>query len=128
MKKLLQTTIITLVGIITLVFIGCTIVQDAVTPCYIPPELGEFVNEPMTSFVPYTTVFDAERIMGKMQYFADCLDISLAGAREFQQKVFNPTGPLGLLLVGGPFLYAGGKFIPRGKDRKEIEELKNGKS
>jgi len=127
MKKLLQTTVIILAGIIALVFIGCTTVQDAITPCYIPPELGKFVDEPMTSFVPYTTVFDAERILRKMQYLASGLRISIIGAREFQRNVFNPTGPLGLLLVGGPMCALGAYGISKPKDKKEIEELRNGK-
>ena len=126
LSKILQTTVITLAALILVVLMGCSMVLDAITPCYIPPQLGEFVDEPMTSFVPYTTVFDAERMLRKMNYFAGGLKISVAGSRELQQNVFNPTGPLGLLMVGGPALALGALGISKPKDKKTIEGLKNG--
>jgi len=127
-SKLLQTTILTLASLILVVLLGCSTVLDAITPCYIPPELGKFVNEPMTTFVPYTTVFDAERMLRKTQYLLGGLQIGMEGAREFQRNVFDPTGPLALLFVGGPALAIGALGISKPKDKQKIMELQNGKS
>ena len=33
-------------------FLGCAGFQDALTPCYIDPEIGEYTEDDMTSFVP----------------------------------------------------------------------------
>lgn len=127
MKKLLTTTIVVLAGLIVFLFIGCSSLMDAVTPCYISPELARMVDEPLTTWpIPYTSVFDAERILRKLYYLADGLNISIEGAREFQQNTFSPTGPLSLLLVGGPSLALGAYGISKPKDKKEIERLKNG--
>lgn len=128
MKKLLSTTIIVLAGLIVFLFVGCSTLMDVVTPCYIPPELAETIDEPLTTWpIPYTSVFDAERILRKLHYWAEGLNISIAGAREFQQNVFNPTGPLSFLMIGGPLFAAGAYGVSKPKDRKRIVELeKNG--
>ncbi|UCE06523.1 MAG: hypothetical protein JSW07_00325 [bacterium] len=126
MKKLFQTIIFTLAGLIALLFVSAGCVQDAITPCYIPPELIEVYGDNLWSPVPYTTLWDAERIVRKTYFLLEGLNISMIGAREFQRNVFNPTGPLGLLAVGGPLFAAGAYGVSKPKDRKEIEKLKNG--
>lgn len=123
-RSFAQTTIIVLAGIIALVFIGCATVQDAITPCYIPPELVKVYGDNLWSPVPYTTLWDAERIARKTYFLLEGLNISTAGAREFQRNVFNPAGPLGLLMIGGPALALGTYGISKPKDKREIDELK----
>lgn len=122
-SKIIQTTVITLAVLILTIVMGCSLVMDAITPCYVPAELGTFVGEDMTSFVPYTTVFDAERMLRKMYYLAEGVNMGITGAREFQAKVFNPAGPLGLLMVGGPALALGALGISKPKDKKKLVEL-----
>lgn len=128
-SKIFQTTVVTLAVLILTVIMGCSLAMDAVTPCYVPPQLKPFADEPLLFFIPYTTVFDAERILKKMYFFESGLNISISASRELQSNVFNPTGPLGLLMVGGPALALGALGISKPKDKKKIVELeKNGKS
>jgi len=128
LSKILQTTVISLAALILVVLMGCSMALDAITPCYIPSELARMVDEPLTTWpIPYTSVFDAERILRKLYFLGEGLNISIAGSREFQVTVLNPTGPLGLLMVGGPALALGALGISKPKDKKTIEGLKNGK-
>lgn len=137
MKKLLQTTAIVLAGIISLVFVGAGCVQDAVTPCYVDEAAAEWADVPTNLFLPYSTLWDAKRLARAIDYkltierikggyYKSITNLSILAGNELKSTLFKPDGLFSLLMIGGPFLYAGGKFIPRGKDRKEIEELKNG--
>ncbi len=138
MKKLLKTTTIMLVGIISLVFIGAGCVQDIITPAFIDQDAAEWANVPTKLFLPYSTLWDAKRLAGAIDYkltierikggyYKNITNLSILAGEEFKNTVFAPGGLLSTLMVGGPFLAAGAMFIPRSKDRKEIEELKNGK-
>ncbi len=122
-SKVFQTTVITLASLILVVLLGCSTVLDAVTPCYIPEQL-EYTGE-LWSPVPYTTLWDAERIARRTYFLLEELDIGITAAREFQHHLFNPTGPLGLLLVGGPAFGLGSLLISKPKDKKRITELEH---
>ena len=126
-KNIFTVTIMTLSSLILVTVLGCSLFVDAITPCYIPPELAKVIDESPTSFLPYTTVFDAQRMLRKINYLTEGLVIGVGAARELQSNVLNPTGPLGLLLVGGPALTIGALGISKPKDKKKITELQNGK-
>jgi hypothetical protein len=125
-KKLMYTTVITLATLILTVVMGCSTVLDAFTPCYIPPQLVELGGEELWSPVPYTTLWDAQRVLRKVNYLTEGLAIGMAGARELQANLFDPTSPLGLLMVGAPSFTLGSLLISKPKDKKKIVELENG--
>jgi len=135
MKKLLQTTIIVLAGIITLVFVGAGCIQDIVTPAYINTEAAEWANVPPKLFMPYTTLWDAKRVANaidykfsleriKCGYYQNVMNISIVSGEELKSTIFSPDGILSLLMFGGTFT-AGSYLISKPKDRKEIADLKN---
>lgn len=137
MKKLLQTTVIVLAGLIAVVFIGAGCVQDVVTPCYISEEVAEWANVPTKLFMPYTTLWDARRVANAIDYkltiekikggyYKNITNISILASEEFKGVVFAPDGFLSLLLIGGPTLALGAYGVSKPKDKKEIERLKNG--
>ena len=139
MKKLLQSTAIVIMGIIAVVFIGAGCMQELATPAYINESAAEWAGVPTKLFMPYTTLWDAKRVgyaidykltIEKIKggYYKNITDLSILAGNELKNTLFKPDGLISLLMIGGPFLYAGGKFIPRGKDKKIIEALKNGKS
>lgn len=125
------------------VMIGCSAVQKAVIPCYIPPAALDYadVNEPAT-FLPFTTLFDAERVdmkvdfvhsynqvTDKMQYeYVKGLNtFHMSASKRLQTALFSPEGPVGLLLptlMGGTL---GALLISKPNDKKRITELENGK-
>jgi hypothetical protein len=133
------------VGIVTLVliiFLGCATVQDAITPCVINPELLADVNDTGMSFVPFTTVYDADRVLRKYDYLynlekftidlrygylRDDQMLNLTSARQFQQQVFSPTGAIGLMFPAVAGLMLGGRYIKR-PEEKELEKKINGNS
>jgi len=138
MKKLLQTTIIVLAGLIALVFVGAGCVQDAITPCYISEEAAEWAGVPTKIFLPYTTLWDARRVANALNYEYDRLGLeyqyywgitegSIQRGEELKNTVFSPTGILAPLLIGAPVFAAGVYGVSKPKDRKRIvEREKNG--
>lgn len=136
-KKLAFVTIMTLAGIIAMLFVSAGCIQDAITPCYINEEAANWAGEPTKMFLPYTTLWDAKRVDRAIDYkltiekikaghYKNISNISILAAEDLKSTIFSPDGALSLLLVGGPSLAAGALFIPRPKDRKTIEGLKNG--
>lgn len=134
MKKLLQTIIITLAGLISLVFIGCTLVQDGIVPCYVDPNAAAYADEPLTSIMPWTTIADAKRIESKMDYvyetkklgyvyFKDNMAFHLLNSEQFKHSIFAPDGALSLLLIGGPMCALGAFGVSKPADKKKVLEL-----
>lgn len=138
-------------GLVLLVItiIGCSSVQNAVTPCYINPDVGEYTGEGMTSWMPWTTIWDADRLAAKMEFLHDANLTELARAAEddikyygflnealildranavtIKEAVFDPSGSVGMLLAGLPMFGLGALLIRKPGDNKLIKELENGK-
>jgi len=137
MKKVIQTIIIVLAGIISLTFIGAGCVQDAVTPAYVSEEAAEWAGVPTKIFLPYTSIWDARRVANAIDYkltierikggyYKNITNLSILAGEELRDTVFAPDGLLSLLLIGGPTFAAGSFLVSKPKDRKELERLKNG--
>lgn len=147
MKKLLQNTkyfrsfaqtvIVVLAGVMTLIFVGAGCMQDVVTPAYVDKGAAEWADVPTRIFLPYTSLWDAKRVAYAIDYkltiekikggyYKNITNISILAGEEFKGVVFNPNGLLSLLMVGGPMCALGAYGISKPKDKKEIEELKNG--
>lgn len=121
MKKFSK-ALVTLVCIIGLVItFGCAGLQDLVVPCHIDENAIEYSGQKPTSYLPWTTVFDAERIKAYMNFthldyqktlkdmlvgddllydfYTDQINNNLADARQLQQKLFNPNGSVGMAIT-----------------------------
>lgn len=146
MKKLITGIVVFLSALILVVFFGCSAFQDAVIPCSFSEEAAVYADANSTSWLPWKTVLDAERVDVKMDYTYQINQVKLGrliddddmryrflkgihtshikSAREFQQKIFSPSGPIGALiptLCGGTL---GALLIPRLGEKKKIEEAK----
>lgn len=139
MSNKLQTVIVAVSIFGLAVFIGCSSVQDGITPCYISPAALDYADTNGTTFMPFTTLWDAKRIDAKMEfvhlsnqvqdkmlygYLKGVNSFHIEASKEFQAAIFSPTGPIGLLfptLLGGSL---GALLIKRPKDKtkKEYEE------
>ena len=137
MKKLLRTTVIVLAGIMVILFVGAGCIQDVITPTYVDKDAAEWAGVPTHLFLPWSTLWDSKRLACAIDYkltierikggyYKSITNLSILAGEELKNTVFAADGLLSLLMIGGPCLAAGGMFIPRGKDRKEIEALKNG--
>lgn len=137
MRKLLKTTIVALIGLIVLLFITAGCIQDAITPCYVDEAAAEWAGVPTKLFLPYSTLWDAKRLSGAIDYkltierikggyYKSITNLSVLAGEEFKNTVFAPDGLLSLLMIGGPMCALGAYGISKPKDRKVIEELKNG--
>jgi len=144
-KTFLKVSLLSLPVLALVIFMGCSMVQSAIIPCYIDPNQIEYTGEKATSFLPYTTLFDAQRIDNAMDYvhqtkqvryarFAedDNLEtthlkslstVYIADAQELKNIVFSPESPLGLLLPSGLSLLAGATLLSKPSDKKRITEL-----
>lgn len=119
---------------------GCALVQDAVIPCNIEQDAIKYSGQEPTSWVPWTTLYDGNRILewiefNHLQYQLACdrmkeddklmhgkiagrLSISIDQSTSFKSKVFSSTGVIGLAfptLMAGTF---GALFINTGKKKK----------
>lgn len=122
-----------------LAIFGCSMVKDVVTPCHIDKQAINYSGVEPTSYVPYTSVYDAKRVLAhidfnhtefqlmyarmaqddKLQhnFLVPRLEANVTEAIVFQNKVFSPTGAIGLAfpaLVAGTF---GALFINTGKKK-----------
>jgi hypothetical protein len=145
LKTLFKSLLLALPVLGLLIILGCSFVQDSVTPCYINPEQIEYTGAEATSLVPYTTLADARRITAQMNYLHTETQIGFtrlqeddirkvnylqeratlyqAQAEEFKSIVFDPEGPIGLLLPAGLGTLMGATLISKGSDKKKIAEL-----
>ena len=141
MKKIGRSLVV-LVCVVGLVgMFGCSGFQNILTPCHIDEAAIEYADIPATSYMPWTTVWDANRVLSHMGFNHSTLQISyerlkqddslqhsflysnlelnIADATTFQQQVFDPSGPIGLaipMLFGGTL---GALFINTPKKKKE---------
>lgn len=148
--KFMKTLLIALVVALLLGFMGCIGFQDIITPCHIDEAAIEYSGQEATSYVPWTTVWDAKRIRGYLNFnhvqyqnacerlkqddslthafLLDGADANIADAVQFQATVFSPTGPIGALLLAGGGLGIGALAISKPGDKKQIRDLEVEKS
>jgi len=143
--KFFKTLLVALVVTLLLGFMGCVGFQDAITPCQINEDAIEYSGQEATSYAPWTTVWDAKRIRSYLNFnhiqyqnacnrlkqddslthafLLDGVDTSIADSAQFQETVFNPSGPVGLLVSGLGFGTLGALLIkrPGDKSKKEVE-------
>jgi len=145
MKNWLKNLLIIVASLGLAIIIGCSAMMDGVTPAVIEPEAADYAGRPIKKFMPYTSLLDAQRIdawvdyvhlkrqasfareaeddLAWVSFLKDRAAFHKANAMQFQQMVFSPEGPIGLLF---PSLFAGtlGALLikrPGDKSKKEIE-------
>lgn len=142
----LQKLLIVVTALSLILMFGCSLFQNAITPCYIEEDAAIYAAEPLTELLPYTSLLDAERIDSKVDYkhqlnqvdlnrlmedddmkydfLKDRSTIHITAAKEFKQTMFSPEGPVGLLL---PTLFGGvlGGLLIKRPQEKELERKLN---
>lgn len=132
-----------IIAAILLLFIGSSCVQDLIIPAHVDKEAAAWAGVPTKMYLPWTTLWDLKRLglaidykilMEKVKggYYKNITNISMMAGEEIKQVVFDPAGPMGLIVSGLGFgavgTVLGGAYKQRPKDKKKIEELeaKNG--
>jgi len=147
--KFLKVFSVALLAALLLGFIGCAGFQDVLMPCHIGEAAVEYSGQEATSYMPWTSIWDAKRIRAYMNFnhiqyqntyerlkrddalthafLLSSADANIADAMQFQATVFSPTGPIGALLLAGSGLGIGALAIkrPGDKTKKEIEPEKS---
>jgi len=138
MAKQIQNFIATVSIILLVILLGCSALQDPLTPCYISPAVLKYADANGTSLLPWTTLFDAKRVTAKLSYVHSWSQISdqmeyeyllgiqrfhNAGAEELKATLFSPTGPIGFLLPASLAGTAGALLISKPSDKKKIKDL-----
>ncbi|MBA7611621.1 hypothetical protein ES703_18849 [subsurface metagenome] len=133
-----QNLIVTLSIFLLLVVLGCASFQAALTPCYVSPAAAKWANTKTTSLFPWTTLFDAQRVEMKLDYvytmkqITDTLDYEYhkgitrfhkAAGEELRAALFDPTGPLGMLIPASLSGTACALLFSKPSDKKKIKEL-----
>ena len=157
MKKWIARIGVFVSALVLTVFLGCALFQDAVSPVRIAQGAKEWVgmddpneNSWFERLLPWDSVLLGEQIQAKMELrheqnqrrlrreLEDEILIfgfwhsghlnNMQQARDFQQNIFSPTGPLGFLIPAGIGAAAGGMFIPRLAEKKKVKKAeKKGK-
>ncbi len=125
--KLIKKCLLAVVAILLLGLLGCGAMLDAITPCYIPPKTIDYADAPATAMLPFTTLWDSQRIgrlvdfkymlmQVKYGFIKETMQLHQAGAQELQTKVLQPaiTG-----LVGSGALAFGWLGLSKPGDRKK---------
>jgi hypothetical protein len=137
-----KTITVTIVTLSLIALFGCSAMMDAVTPTFIEPEAAAYADANSTSFMPFTTLWDAERVISKMDYSHQLNQLLLlrqaedddirygflkdaqvghnVSAKQLQTALLTPEGPIGLLLptlLGGTL---GALIIKRPGDVKKL--------
>lgn len=141
MKKL-QKLIVFLCVVVLVVILGCVSFQDAITPCYIPPDLIAYagMESQIPLLLPFTTLFDLEVVLLKMD-FVYTMEIAKtemeykylrgigafhrAGGQELKAKLFSPTGVISTLIPSLAAGTLGTMLLSKPKDKKKIKELED---
>ncbi len=117
------------------IILGCSVIQDAIVPAYIPPTTLDYVGEDDgTSFFPWTTLFDARRIDMKTDFVFALKKIKhgyikginafhITASEQFKAMIFSPTGPIGLLIPAITGGVLGTVLLSKPEDKKKINEL-----
>jgi len=145
--KFLKAFLVVLFVSLLLAFVGCSGFQDILTPCHISKDVLEYSGQEATSYMFFTSVWDAKRIrayvnFNHIQYqnacerlkqddslthafLLDSVDTNIADSVQLQKTIFNPTGPIGALLLAGSGLGIGAIAIkrPGDKSKKQTAEL-----
>ena len=145
--KFLKAFLIVLFATLLLAVVGGGCFQDLLTPIHIDEAAIKYSGQEATSYMPWTTVWDAKRIRAYVNYIhvqtqnayerlkkddslthaflLDGVDANIADAMELQAMVFSPTSPLGAMLLAGGGLGLGALAIkrPGDKTKKQTEEL-----
>ena len=98
-------------GVLAVLLLGCSAVLDAVTPCYIPPDTIKSADTEPTTFMPFTTLWDSQRIdrlidlkyqRRQLEYFfrKKVSNIHQQAAMRMQADFIQPA-LAGLVGVGG---------------------------
>lgn len=119
-----------LVGVLLLALLGCGAMLDAITPCYVPQRNIDYAEAEPTSFMPFTTLFDAQRVdrlihwkYQKLQleygFIKELSQIHQFAAKELQTKFMMPAIS-GLMSMGA--LGVGWFGMSKPSDKKKIIE------
>lgn len=147
--KMLRGIAIGFMMVLFVVMLGCSSIQNGIIPCNIDPANGEYAGEKMTSWMPWTTIWDSDRLAAKMKFLheanlieleraaeddtryygflKDAMILDRGNATEFRDAVFSPKGPGGMLASALLPFGLGAFLITKPGDKKKIKELENGK-
>ena len=143
----MRKVIIVLAGILAVALVGCSAMMDAVTPCVIEPGIIDYSGiDDASQFLPFTTLWDAERIDRaadhchlvnqtsiarkieddtiRYDFLKKINTLNIANARQLEESIFSAESPVGLglsMLLGGTF---GALAIKRPGDVSEKETKK----
>ena len=129
--------------------LGCAAWMEGVTPAHIDAAAIEYADTEPTSYLPYTSLWDARRIKRALdfmhlseqtriardleddkmryRYLDNAMQENIASAEELRNTLFSSTGPVSMLSAALG-LGLGAYLIPRPSDRKRITELENGET
>ncbi len=123
MKKWLKYISIGFLVCVELALIGCATVSEIIMPCWVDPAAKSYSDYNSPQLLPYTSIYDARQVLkavsfahllnqrelvrdiedDKLQhdYLYEAQSLHVARADEWSKAIFDPAGPIGLILSGG---------------------------
>lgn len=143
----LQKMLVLVCSVLLVTVLGCSSWMDGLTPTFIEPGILEYADSKPTIFTPYTSLWDAKRVLRDLDYrfvtsqtklarsledndthykhMRKIMKVNIASSEELRDTLFSPAGPLSILFAAVPSLALGGYLIQRPSDKKRIVELEN---
>jgi hypothetical protein len=144
-----QKLVVVLLGALITFMAGCAALQNKITYAYIDPNAIEYSDVEVKEFLPYTTIWDLDKVERGIEYkhylevvrlhreiedndflknwFKDSLNISRQDAVELRDNLFSAGGPASILLTALPGLGIGWLALSKPSDKKHIVELEKKK-
>ena len=123
MKKLLKYIAIMFLVIVEIILVGCATIPDLLIPCWVEPQAIEYADYNNKGLLPYTSIYDARQILKAVSYthllnqrelvrdleddklshdyLYEAQSLHVARSEEWKAAIFDPAGPIGILLSGG---------------------------
>jgi len=140
--------IVVVMGLVLLGFISAGCIQEGLVPCHIDEGIGEYNDDDMHVYTPWTSIWDAKKQKRLMAYnhqlkqegfkrlaeddnylysYLDTdLAINIASAVELKEQFFSPESPIALLLMGAPAFMLGWLGMSKPSDKKKLNGGNNG--
>jgi hypothetical protein len=154
MKKILKYVGVTFLVLVELALIGCATVSELIMPAYVEPAAIAYSDYNSPKLLPYTSIYDARQVLKavsfahllnqrelvrdieddklKHDYLFEAQSLHVARAEEWSAAVFDPAGPIGILLSGGVMgslmLFTDKPGTRKRLDKAKAEGIEEGKN
>lgn len=145
MKRIAKYIAVLFVILLEVVLVSCSVAPDLIMPCWIDEKAISYAGYNTPGLLPYTTIYDARQVLKAVSlahllnqrelvrdieddklshdYLFEAQSLHVARSEEWKEAVFDPAGPIGLMLTAAG-VGTLGLFIPKPGTRKRLDNAR----